>query len=120
MMAAVEARQWDGVVTTATDLVSWMLANGATARYHDDPSAIAIDVPGGTRMAVPGDWIVREPSGFFPWQDDAFQRARELDSGEDPVDWVCGRCERGQCGRCADPDCTCCNGNPGESWQRST
>jgi hypothetical protein len=39
---------------------------------------------------------------------------------EDLKDWVCARCERGQCGRCADPDCTCCNGNPGELWLRST
>jgi hypothetical protein len=30
----------------------------------------------------------------------------------EPGAWVCARCERGQCGRCADPDCTCCNGNP--------
>jgi hypothetical protein len=33
---------------------------------------------------------------------------------EDLDDWVCARCDRGQCGRCADPDCTCCNGNPEE------
>lgn len=29
-----------------------------------------------------------------------------------PADYECGFCHRGQCARCSDPRCTCCNGNP--------
>ena len=28
------------------------------------------------------------------------------------ADYECGFCERGQCARCTDRRCTCCNGNP--------
>lgn len=28
------------------------------------------------------------------------------------LDWECGFCSRGQCARCSDPVCSCCNGNP--------
>jgi hypothetical protein len=31
---------------------------------------------------------------------------------DDDDEYVCGFCDRGQCGRCSDTDCTCCNGNP--------
>lgn len=31
------------------------------------------------------------------------------------ADYECGFCQRGQCGRCSDPRCTCCSGNPEES-----
>jgi hypothetical protein len=35
-----------------------------------------------------------------------------LTDNGDPEDWACGFCDRGQCARCSDEDCTCCNGNP--------
>jgi hypothetical protein len=38
---------------------------------------------------------------------------------QDAGDWVCGFCDRGQCARCKDEDCTCCSGNPEELWQLS-
>lgn len=64
--SAPEARHWDGAVNQATRLIDWILAAGGTARYHDGPSAIAIDAPGcRTIMAVPGDWVVKLPSGAF-------------------------------------------------------
>jgi hypothetical protein len=28
-----------------------------------------------------------------------------------PGDYECYHCQRGQCARCNDPDCTCCYGN---------
>lgn len=46
------------------------------------------------------------------------EHAETMVTGTDDDDddgWVCGRCKRGKCGQCADPDCTCCNGNPGDS-----
>ena len=40
------------------------------------------------------------------------------DGDGDLEDWVCGFCDRGQCARCSDEDCTCCNGNPEEQpWR---
>lgn len=63
---APEARHWDGAVNQATRLIDWILAAGGTARYHDGPSAIAINAPDcRTLTAVPGDWIVRQPDGTF-------------------------------------------------------
>jgi hypothetical protein len=48
---------------------------------------------------------------------DALADSTVLDD-EDDGDWVCGFCDRGQCGRCSNPACTCCNGNPEETpWR---
>ncbi|HEY1668538.1 MAG TPA: hypothetical protein VGG54_22835 [Trebonia sp.] len=61
-----EARQWDGSLAAATDLIDWILASGGTARYHDEgPSALSIDVPAGIATAVPGDWIIMDDQGQF-------------------------------------------------------
>lgn len=70
--AEVEAMHWDGYPVTATVIIDWMLANGGTARYHDDPSALSIDTPDGTMTAVPGDWIVKDAEGFRPYEDLVF------------------------------------------------
>jgi hypothetical protein len=43
---------------------------------------------------------------------DAIGNARAWEDDEAASDWICGRCERGQCARCRDETCTCCNGNP--------
>jgi hypothetical protein len=76
--AAIEATHWDGAVSNATRIIDWILAHGGTARYHDDPSALSIDIPGGTINAVPGDWIIRRPDGvFWPWMDGEFTDAWE-------------------------------------------
>ena len=76
--AAIEALHWDGYPTTATVLVDWILASGGTARYHDGPSALVIDVPGGTVVAVPGDWIGRRTDGvFWAWTEEDFAAGYE-------------------------------------------
>ena len=75
----VEAMHWDGYPTTATVLINWMLANGGTARYHDEPSALSIDTLEGTMTAVPGDWIIKGVKGeFYPCKPDIFEVTYEL------------------------------------------
>lgn len=75
-LVVAEARQWDGYPTTATVLIDWILAGGGIARYHDEPSSLSIDVPGGTAIAVPGDWIVKDDKGnFYPYEQDVFEQA---------------------------------------------
>jgi hypothetical protein len=70
----VEAMFWDGVVSTATTIIDWMLASGGTARYHDDPSALSIDTLEGTMTAVPGDWIIKGVRGeFYPCKQEIFE-----------------------------------------------
>ena len=74
----VEARQWDGTVAEATSLINWILASDGTARYHDEPPAISIDVLGGRADAVPGDWIVRGvASEFYPCKSGIFDQTYE-------------------------------------------
>jgi hypothetical protein len=76
--AEVEALHWDGYPTTATVIIDWILANDGTARYHDGPSALHIDIPGGWITAVPGDWITLEQGGgFWAWDEEAFDAAHE-------------------------------------------
>ncbi len=44
---------------------------------------------------------------------DVTAKLAELDSRTvTAADYECGFCQRGQCGRCSDPRCTCCSGNP--------
>ena len=63
---------------TASGIIGWILADGGTARYHDDPAEVSIDVAAGTVTAVPGDWIVRDGRGSFrPWRDDLLRAAYE-------------------------------------------
>lgn len=33
----IEAARWDGTAEGATPIIDWILANGGTARYNDDP-----------------------------------------------------------------------------------
>jgi hypothetical protein len=63
--AELETVRWDGTAASATVIIDWILANGGTARYHDDPAALSIDIPGGTVDARPGDRIIRCPDGVF-------------------------------------------------------
>ena len=86
----IEAMSWDGTVTSATAIINWALANGGTARYHDDPVALSINIPGGTVKALPGDWIVKCPDGTFrPLAERDFLDLHEpvgvLVSGDDAV-----------------------------------
>ncbi len=62
----VEAACFDGTAVSATVVIDWILAGGGTARFHDEPiGALVIDIPGGTVLAMAGDWIVKRPDGVF-------------------------------------------------------
>lgn len=72
----IHAAQWDGTVTSATQIIDWVLANGGTARFHGERDRIAIDVPGGTVEVQPGFFVVLGLDGrFFPLRADEFERA---------------------------------------------
>lgn len=97
----IEAVQWigaptSGVLASATSVIDWVLANGGTARYHEErthdtsevvetgevksferpesvPAHIAIDTLEGTMRALPGDYIIRGVQGeFYPCKPDIF------------------------------------------------
>jgi hypothetical protein len=80
----IEAIRWDGTVASATVIIDWLLANDATARYHDDP-ALRIDTLEGTMTATPGDFIIRGVQGeFYPCKPDIFAATYEP-AGESPA-----------------------------------
>lgn len=61
----IQALHWNGRPATATTVIDWVLARGGTARYHDRPDSLSIDIPGGMVWALPGDWIIRHADGTF-------------------------------------------------------
>lgn len=75
----IEAIQFAG--DNPTPIIAWVLANGGTARYHDDDPAgdhIAIDTLEGTMRADVGDWIIRGVAGeFYPVKDSIFRETYE-------------------------------------------
>lgn len=75
----IEAMQWDGTAAGATPIIDWVLANGATARYHDAPDpTLAIDTLEGTMLARPQDYVIRGVAGeFYPCKPDIFEGTYE-------------------------------------------
>jgi hypothetical protein len=79
----VEARQWIGGAEFATPIINWILAEGGTARWHEEeqraitpfrpddvniqifPEHLQIDTHEGIMEAAPGDWILRDDNGLF-------------------------------------------------------
>jgi hypothetical protein len=71
----IDAERWNGTAIGSTPIINWILRNGGTARYHDDPPSIAIDTLEGTITASPGDWIIRGVQGeFYPCKPDIFNQ----------------------------------------------
>lgn len=80
----IDAMHWDGSVEGATAVINWVLANDATARFHDDaePWFVAIDTLEGTMHANPGSFIIRGVQGeFYPCAPDIFQATYESVDG---------------------------------------
>lgn len=73
----IEAKQWNGSVSRATDIITWLLLNGGNARYNDDPKQISVDVPGGSVLCVPGDYVARRENGEFFVQDSSLAETWE-------------------------------------------
>lgn len=74
----IEAVHWDGTAGEATAVIGWVLANGGTARYHDDPPALSIDTLEGTMTAPPGSWVIRGVAGeFYRCEPAIFERTYE-------------------------------------------
>jgi hypothetical protein len=86
----VDAAPWDGTVAGATAVIDWVLANGGTARYHDESEpggcAIAIDTLEGTMTALPGSWVIRGVAGeFHPVRGDIFERTYDPADAAEPA-----------------------------------
>jgi len=80
----VKAARWDGTVAGATAVTGWILANGGTARYHDDPPSLSIDTLEGTMTARSGWWVIRGVAGeFYGCEPGIFARTYELVPGPD-------------------------------------
>jgi len=86
----IDTMQWDGTADGATQIIDWILANGATATYTcsnpdrcadtdgDTPHSIAIRTLEGTMRADLGDWIIRGVQGeFYPCKPDIFAATYE-------------------------------------------
>jgi hypothetical protein len=61
----LDATRWDGTAKDATRVIDWILSRDGTARYHDDPAFLVIDLPRGTVRVMPGYWIIRCEDGTF-------------------------------------------------------
>lgn len=76
----IQAMWWNGSAGWATAVIDWILANGGTARFHDDvePWFLAIDTLEGTMHALAGDFIIRGvKSEFYPCKPDIFDATYE-------------------------------------------
>jgi hypothetical protein len=81
----IEAQRWDGTVSAATQIIDWVLANGGTARYHDDPY-LSINTLEGTATASPGDWVIKGVAGeFYPCKPGIFEATYEVADEQQPV-----------------------------------
>lgn len=94
----IDAMPWDGTVESATEIIDWLLANDATARFHEAqsfieprpgsrgigrpsrPARIAIDTLEGTISAVAGDFIIRGVQGeFYPCKPQIFAATYDVE-----------------------------------------
>lgn len=76
----VEARQWDGTLEGASDLVDWILSNDGRASWNGlaDPVVVKIDTLEGVMTAQAGDWIIKGVAGeFYPCKPDIFDATYE-------------------------------------------
>jgi hypothetical protein len=66
----IEARQYDGTIKNAAELVAWIIQLGQEASYID---GLLIETLEGTHSASPGDWIIKGIKGeFYPCKPDIF------------------------------------------------
>lgn len=88
----IEAKQWDGTVEGATQIIDWVLEGGGTARYHEEaeepltvtainlgeeptviPAHIAVDTLDSTGRVFESDWMMRGTKGeHYPCKADVF------------------------------------------------
>lgn len=85
----IEAMGWPGGPGSASEVINWMLENGATGRWREElkerrapngelsqmaaPEKIRIDTLEGTITATPGDFIIKGVKGeFYPCKPDIF------------------------------------------------
>jgi hypothetical protein len=82
----VTAEQWDGTAEGAAEIITWVRAEGGTARYLDDCVdtlgrqcvRLGIDTLEGTMQAKPGDWVIRGVQGeFYPCDRGIFDQTYE-------------------------------------------
>ena len=70
----VQAKQWDGTVEGATEVIDWVLENDGTARFISELHCVAIDTLEGTMRALGGDYVIRGVKGeFYPCRSDIFE-----------------------------------------------
>ncbi|SDK79993.1 hypothetical protein [Arthrobacter sp. ok362] len=91
----IEAMQWRGGPSEASEVIDWMLATGETGvRWHEKqpepigpdgmplptlPQHIAIDTLEGTMRADVGDYVIRGVQGeFYPCKPDIFAKTYEV------------------------------------------
>lgn len=91
----IQAMQWRGGPSEASDVIDWVLAEGETsARWHEPqpettvrgkvvreavPEFIAIDTLEGVMRATPGDYIIRGVQGeFYPCKPDIFAKTYDV------------------------------------------
>ena len=66
----IEARQYDGTIKNAAELVAWIIQLGQEASYID---GLLFETLEGTHSASPGDWIIKGIKGeFYPCKPDIF------------------------------------------------
>lgn len=77
--------QWDGTVSSATEVINWVVGCGGTAGYHEEsrrgispyrpddineltiPARIAVDTLDSVGFVFVGDWVIRGAHGeFYP------------------------------------------------------
>jgi hypothetical protein len=94
---------WPGGAANATPVIDWILAEGGTARYHEEtvrpyngaapmgpvttPEHIAIDTLEGVMQATPGDVIIRGIEGeFYPCKPGIFKNSYDILSTEHHIE----------------------------------
>lgn len=71
----IEARQYDGSIESAAELVAWIVQLGHEASCLD---GLLIETLEGTHRANPGDWIIKGVAGeFYPCKPDIFAATYE-------------------------------------------
>ena len=68
----VDAHQWapddDDTATAWASLTGWLIGfdgSNLDRWEYADRGTVDVPTPGGPTIAIPGDWIIREPSGVF-------------------------------------------------------
>lgn len=83
----IEARQWDGDVNSATDLIDWILSEGERAHYRckgeecshtPEGHDLIIETLEGEMRVSPGDYVIQGVVGeFYPCKPEIFAQTYE-------------------------------------------